>query len=38
MLHTYGDGLIWVTEQPEFEPTETKTETSAHRGMSSKSE
>jgi integrase len=25
-------GLIWVTEQPESEPTETKTETRAHRG------
>ena len=31
-------GLIWVTEQPEFEPTETKTETRAHRGRGSKSE
>jgi integrase len=25
-------GLIWVTEQPDSEPTETKTETRAHRG------
>ena len=25
-------GLIWVAEQPESEPTETKTETRAHRG------
>jgi integrase len=31
-------GLIWVTEQPEFEPTETKTETRAHRGRRSRSE
>ena len=31
-------GLIWVTEQPEFEPTETKTETRAHRGSRPKSE
>ena len=31
-------GLIWVTEQPEFEPTETETETRAHRERRSKSE
>ena len=26
-----GSGLIWVTDQPEFEPAETKTETRADR-------
>jgi integrase len=30
-------GLIWVTEQPEVESTETKTETRAHRGRRSRS-